>query len=177
MKGAAALCILAMCGAWLAWPHAEPRRAPRATQTAVGAPIAARATASESSMPWLAPVAATRQGEAPAWVSMAEARVHGDERAPPIQAQRAPDPGPTAAQLADPAAYRAYEKDQHARTLAAFAVAAETQVRSLRADVDRARLAGIAPGEIAKVEKKIQRLEKLRRGIVEHGEVGPDDQD
>jgi len=177
VKGAAALCILALCGAWFAWPRAEPQRAPGATQTVAAAPIAAHATASESSMPWLAPVAASRQGESPAWVSMAEARLHGDERAPPLHVQLAPAPGPTAAQLADPAAYRTYEKDQHARTLAAFAAAAETEVKSLRADVERARLAGIAPGEIAKVEKKIRRLEKLRRGIVEHGEVGPDDKD
>ena len=95
----------------------------------------------------------------------------GNDRAPPLQEDTFRRTAPTAAQLADPAAYRAFEKNQHARVLAAFAAAAETELPKLKADVERARLAGIPPEQIAKVEKKIQRLEATRRAIAETGTV------
>jgi len=106
-----------------------------------------------------------------AWQSMAEARVRGDERAPPLQAPAARETGPTPAQLADPAAYRDFEQGRNAEVMRSYAAAVASEVPRLRADVERARAAGIAPQEIAKVEAKIARLEKLRKSIIETGTV------
>jgi hypothetical protein len=113
--------------------------------------------------------AAPAEKPAPGWTSLAEGRVHGDSRTPPLQRQGMAVTGPTPAQLADPAAYRSYEEGQHARTLAAFAAAAQTQAALLRADVVQARAGGIAPEEIRKVERKIERLDQQRRAIAGQG--------
>jgi hypothetical protein len=113
--------------------------------------------------------AAPAEEPAPGWTSLAEGRVHGDSRTPPLQRQAIAVTGPTPAQLADPAAYRGYEQGQHARTLAAFAAAAQTQAALLRADVVQARAGGIAPEEIRKVERKIERLDQQRRAIAGQG--------
>ncbi|MDM5182090.1 hypothetical protein PO883_33500, partial [Massilia sp. DJPM01] len=112
---------------------------------------------------WLGELA--RSAPVPAWDSMADARRHGDARMPPLAPSTRAGSGPSAALLADPQAYRAYEARQDARVLAAFASAAELEVPRLQADVERARAAGIPAAQIARVEAKIRRLEQLRREI------------
>jgi hypothetical protein len=96
---------------------------------------------------------------------MADARLHGDPRTPPLARTAAAGAGPSAAQLADPQAYRAYQAGQDARVMAAFASAAQLEVPRLQADVERARTSGIPEAQIARVEEKIRRLEQLRREI------------
>lgn len=109
----------------------------------------------------------------PAADSMADARLHGDARTPPLVRTAAPAAGPNAAQLADPQAYRAYQAGQDARVMAAFASAAQREVPRLQADVERARASGIPADQIAKVEEKIRRLEQLRRDVAEPGASPP----
>lgn len=156
--------------AWLAWPGAPDAvpPAPVARQTPAPAPAAQQETT--PGMQWMANVPQATP-DTPAWVSMAEARRDGDPRTPPLQAAPPDASGPTPAQLADPDAYREFEKGRDARMLAAYAAAVEAEVPRLRADVARARASGISAAEIAKVEAKIARLENLRRGIVEKGAV------
>jgi hypothetical protein len=105
----------------------------------------------------------------PAWLSMAEAREHGDPRTPPVvHDDPAAQAQPTAEQLADPLAYRRYEQGQHARLLSSFADAAKEEVPRLRADVERGRAAGVPEEELAKMEEKIRRIEALRDEVVQH---------
>lgn len=163
-----------LAAAWMGRPDAVSQAVPLAAPPpAAGAalPVHAPRTAQ-----WLAAVHGQPGAETavPAWTSMAAARVQGDPRSPPLHVSAAPEPGPNAAQLADPDAYRAYEQGQNARTLAAFAAAAEAELPVLRADVERARASGIAPAEIAKVEEKIRQLERMRRAIVEQGALPAD---
>lgn len=182
----AAVLAAAAAAVWLAWPvgvgegdgvrsdcPAGPRAAVRAgasVRTAAPGPHwfdalpAGRDGDGLARVP-LAPV----DGRASAWTSLAQAREHGDERAPPIErtAPGAARLAPTAAELADPAAYQQYERGREARVLAAYAAAAQAELPKLRADVERARQAGIAPERIAKVEEKIRRIEAQRQAIVE----------
>lgn len=171
--GAALLVLLA----WTLWQGEDGLLMPGGTLA--GLPSSAPAPAQQavaqgaraSSWPALPGelAAAPTEKPAPGWASLAEGRVHGDSRSPPLQRQGIAVTGPTPAQLADPAAYRSYEQGQHARTLAAFAAAAQTQAALLRADVAQARASGIAPEEIRKVERKIERLDEQRRAIAEQG--------
>jgi len=169
---------LLMLAAWMAWQDKGGPYAPAGVPgpAAVSAPPQAAAPGADGQLrPWLSALPETLQEQAPVpgWASLAEGREHGDSRAPPLHRPDVSRSGPTAAQLADPAAYRAYERSEHARTLAAFAAAAETKAAQLRADLVQARAVGIAPADILKVERKIQRLDEIRRGIVEHGKVVP----
>jgi hypothetical protein len=100
-----------------------------------------------------------------AWLSMAEAREHGDARTPPLQRDEARTP-PTAAELADPKAYQQYQQGQQLRVLGAFVGAAAAEVPRLQADVERGRAAGVPPEQIAKVEEKIRRIEQQRQTIL-----------
>jgi hypothetical protein len=175
----AACLAMALAAVWSLWPEARQRPAASldARRAAADSPAYARGGKASPArgLQWMASVPASPPVDVtPAWSSLAQAREHGDDRAPPLQVPSGAVLGPTPAQLADPAAYRGYEQGQQARTLAAFASAADEEIPRLRADVERARAAGIAPGEIAKVEAKIARLERLRNGIKEDGGVHAD---
>jgi hypothetical protein len=106
-----------------------------------------------------------------AWLSMADARAHGDARTPPLQRDEARTP-PTAAELADPRAYQQYQQGQQVRVLGAFVGAAQTELPRLQADVERGRAAGVPAAQIAKLEEKIRRIEQQRSLILrEHPEL------
>ncbi len=110
----------------------------------------------------------------PAWISMADARENGDPRTPPIQRDAEARNGPSAAELADPQAYQQYENSQHARLLGNFVAAAATELPKLQADLERGRAAGIPQEQLAKVEEKIARIQKLSADIVKNQpKLGP----
>jgi hypothetical protein len=104
----------------------------------------------------------------PAWISMADARENGDPRTPPIQRDAETRDAPSAAELADPQAYQRYENSQHARLLGNFVAAAATELPRLQADLERGRAAGIPQEQLAKVEEKIARIQKLSADIVKN---------
>lgn len=182
MKGGALLAALVVAAAasLLARPPARSPSAPAAAVPAIAtapdpAPLhAGAASAVQAAGPgWFGqlPSAAV----VPASDSMADARLHGDARTPPlVRPVSVPAAGPNAAQLADPQAYRAYQAGQDARVMAAFASAAQLEVPRLQADVERARASGIPADQIAKVEEKIRRLEQLRRDVANPGARSPD---
>ncbi|MDQ1920073.1 hypothetical protein [Massilia pseudoviolaceinigra] len=163
--------VVAAGASWLARPHAAAPAAPladRAGVPPVAAPPQAARAAQAAGAGWFGEVAraAPVPAPVPAAESMADARRHGDTRTPPLAPPTAAGAGPTAAQLADPRAYQAYQAGQDARIMAAFANAAQLEVPRLRADVERARAAGLPAAQIAGVEAKIRRLEQLRHEIV-----------
>ncbi|HEX8615920.1 MAG TPA: hypothetical protein VF800_31955 [Telluria sp.] len=163
---------LTVAGAlWLAWPQEQDAPAPAAVSSsaAPGAPAAGR--------PWLdawppvnqaietAPVAAAH--------SLAQTRLHGDPEAPPI-AQDIPAPArPTAAELADPQAYQAFEARQNTRVLAAYIKAVDDELPRLREDIARGRAMGIGADKIARAEEKARGLESMRAQLVkDHPALG-----
>lgn len=173
----AALAVAVAAAGWLAWPSAA-RQAGRASGQAPAPALAGGpgAGAGEGGDQWfhavpehetglqrvpLTPVDSSRS----AWLSMAEAREHGDARTPPLQRDEARTP-PTAAELADPKAYQQYQQGQQVRVLGAFVGAAAAELPRLQADVERGRAAGVPAAQIAKVEEKIRRIEQQRQAIL-----------
>lgn len=174
--------VAAAAAGWVAWPSIA-RQAGMVGGPGAAPKRAGGANAGEGGRQWfeavperdaqlqrvpLTPV----DSSSSAWLSMAEAREHGDARTPPLQRDEARTP-PTAAELADPKAYQQYQQGQQLRVLGAFAGAAAAELPRLQADVERGRAAGVPPEQIAKVEEKIRRIEQQRRLILrEHPELG-----
>lgn len=168
--------LLLAAGCWLAWRGEAPGLSSRADagQAQVGAVALVGA---QSGAPWppAMPDPAARElkfvpltpvdSSASAWMSMAAARENGDPRTPPIERDAAERSAPTAAQLADPQAYQQYEEAQHTRLLGAYVAAAAVELPKLKADLERGRQAGIAPEQLAKVEEKIARIQRLSADI------------
>ncbi|UMR30046.1 hypothetical protein MJ904_24015 [Massilia sp. MB5] len=181
MKAPYAIAVLAAASlaTWMLWPESE--RAASVAASAVSQTLAAQQPAGGSEAQGNQWFSAVPQGEkkelkrvplAPvdssgsAWLSMAQAREHGDARTPPIVRDAEAQAVPDANQLADHKAYQKFEGSQHARLLASYASAAEAELPRLRADVERARAAGIPEQEIAKVAEKIRLIEQTRKEIL-----------
>lgn len=173
--------LLAVALAWTFWQEAAPVDAqPGSVRTALAA-SAGPAAAERAGGKWFDPLPATPADQlqrvplppvddsASAWLSMADAREHGDPRSPPIVRDAETRPAPTPAQLADPQAYQQYQDAQHARLLNNFVAAAAVQLPRLEADLERGRAAGLPPEQLAKVEEKIARIRQLSAGIVKDG--------
>lgn len=177
--GIAALTVAA--AAWYAWQTSAGQQE-AASASASAAPLAAPARqqieqGGPSRFDALAESAPVGEGDVkrvalppvdtstPAWLALAQSREQGDPRTPPVQHD---DPAQqqqaTPEQLADPKAYHEFERGQHQRLVANFSQAVETEVPRLRADIDRARAAGIPDEELAKMEEKIHRLQNLTLG-------------
>ncbi|MBB3121487.1 hypothetical protein [Pseudoduganella violacea] len=185
MKAPYAIAVLAAASlaTWLLWP--EPDRAAPAIASTASPSDAARQPAGSGDTQGNQWFGAMPQGEkrelkrvplAPvdssgsAWLSMAQAREHGDARTPPIVRDTETQATPDANQLADHNAYQKFEGSQHARLLASYVAAAETELPRLRADVERARAAGIPEQEIAKVVEKIRLIEQTRKEILQRNQ-------
>lgn len=135
--------------------------APPPAPTPGPASASAIAAASEGDGMRRVPIPAV-ETRAPAWISMAQAREAGDDRAPPIQ-PGIPAEHPDAATLADHNAYAAYQLAQKQRLAAAYAKAAAPELSKLQADLERGREAGIPPEQLAHVAEKIRRIEQQRQ--------------
>ncbi|MBA5637882.1 hypothetical protein H3H37_12540 [Duganella sp. LX20W] len=173
--------VAAMAAGWVAWPSIA-RQAGLAGDAGAAPARAGSAAGNEGGRQWfeavperdaqlqrvpLTPV----DSSSSAWLSMADAREHGDARTPPLQRDEARTP-PTAAELADPKAYQQYQQGQQMRVLGAFADAAAAELPRLYADVERGRAAGVPEEQIAKAEEKIRRIEQQRRLILrDHPEL------
>ncbi|ALN61905.1 hypothetical protein GLA29479_1021 [Lysobacter antibioticus] len=102
---------------------------------------------------------------------MAEAREHGDDRAPPIErpVPESQAPGATAWELSDPVRYREYELRGQRRLRQEYLMAAEQELPKWKALLDRARASGAPPAVIAEAQDKIRRLE-ARQTALRNGE-------
>ncbi|MEW6707897.1 MAG: hypothetical protein AB1430_23880 [Pseudomonadota bacterium] len=140
----------------------QPRAAPRVATSAMPPAVApanaalpaARAVPAAAAPPVALPDAAH---------SMAHARLHGDDRAPPID-RPAPEeaaPQPTPWDLSDPARYQAFEQREKRRVEAAYLQASEQALPRWREALAEARLRGAPDDELAAGEEKIRRLEAV----------------
>jgi hypothetical protein len=111
--------------------------------------------------------------EVPAAESMAEARINGESRTPPIVRQEQ-KMAATPSQLADLAAYQQYEARQNVQELAAFSKAVPAQIAQLQEDIRRGKTLGIAPELIAQQERKVAELLAMRQQVLmAHPEINP----
>ncbi|WP_284620795.1 hypothetical protein [Aquabacterium humicola] len=98
---------------------------------------------------------------ASAAVTMAHAREHGDDRAPPIDVPIDPSGSgvPQAWDSMNPESFRAFEAAREQRLLKDYAEAASARLAEWRRALDSATARGIETGKIAAAEEKIRRLE------------------
>jgi hypothetical protein len=136
------------------------RHAASPKQPAVAAaPASVSAPASAASAPAVLPAAET----------LAEARLHGERRTPPIDP---PDPAaPRAApwELADPAAYQARESRLAREVDARFVAAAQARLGEQRAALAEAQARGASPEDLARAEDKIRHLEAAQAALIASG--------
>jgi hypothetical protein len=167
MAGGVLLGAVALLAAWWSTPIApnasDARTPPLEMSTSVD-PAERMPGAHASAIPAELgePVSAsTRPQPPPAWQTMAEAREHGDDRAPPIERPLAESqaPAPTAWDLGDPVRYREYELRGHRRLRAEYLMAAEEELPKWKALLAQARATGAPPAAIAEAEDKIRHLE------------------
>ncbi|GAB3359399.1 hypothetical protein [Lysobacter tyrosinilyticus] len=165
MAGGALSVAAILVVAW--WLHASPAsgaRTPSLEALAPAAPLAGTpgrnvsVTPAEFGEP---PTASKRTQPPPAWQTMAEAREHGDDRAPPIERPlpESQAPAPTAWDLSDPARYREYELRGQQRLRAEYLMAVEEELPKWKALLARARASGAPPAAIAEAQDKIRHLE------------------
>lgn len=99
--------------------------------------------------------------EVPAAWSLADSRVTGDDRAPPIQ--RASEESPTPAwQLDNHQAYAQREQDRHQAVQRAFVDAADRELPLLDRQIEQGRAMGLPPEQLAKGEEKRRRIAEMR---------------
>ncbi|MDQ8036216.1 MAG: hypothetical protein REI12_02265 [Pedobacter sp.] len=108
----------------------------------------------------------------PAAESMGNAREYGDARQPALQ-RDAPREAPTAAELADPAAYQRYEARQNQRLHRAYVKAADAEIPRLQQDIAQARAQGMTPEQIAEGEEKLRRIQAMRDQLQAEGNSAP----
>lgn len=173
----AALAAVVAFATWLAWPDSEEARFagtnPQVPTGSVPAPGAPSGPGWFQELPGGAPRGPAIDESKPAAASMAETRLHGDPEAPPIARDATPRERPTAAELADPKAYQAYEARQTMRTYAAYVDAVGKELPRLREDIERGRAMGIPAEEIAKAEAKARGMEEMRAQLLkDHPELG-----
>ncbi|MDL5030315.1 hypothetical protein QRD43_00240 [Pelomonas sp. APW6] len=166
-----AVLLLGLGAAWLAgWPSPDPAVArPLAQETPARAAPSPSASAREPQALAAAPAAdlgpavgaASAPVPEPAHWHLADTRVMGDERAPPLV--RAPQaPIVPRWQLDDPTAYLAREAQEHRAVQQAFVEAADRELPALRRLLDQAREQGLSPDGIAKGEEKLRRIAEQR---------------
>lgn len=109
----------------------------------------------DSPLPEVAP------SQVDAVVALSEARLHGDARAPMV-VRDAPQPAPSAAELADPEAYQHYEQRQNQRLHKAYVQAADSEIPQLQQDIARARSEGLSEEQIREGEEKLRRIQAMR---------------
>ncbi|ANH67604.1 hypothetical protein [Mitsuaria sp. 7] len=109
-----------------------------------------------------APAPASSAGiEVPAAWSLADARVAGDDRAPPFE--RAKEEAATPAwQLDNHQAYARREQDRHQAVQRAFVDAADREIPRLDQQIEQGRAMGVPPEQLAKGEEKRRRIAEMR---------------
>jgi hypothetical protein len=110
----------------------------------------------------------------PAAQTLAHARVHGDDRAPPIDTSNDTPDGFAATpwDLASPENYRAFELRGGQHVLGEYRKAAGSQVSALRAALDEASSRGVDEQSLTAAEEKIRRLEAVLAGMKQSAAPG-----
>lgn len=170
---AVALVLLGVGAAWLAgWP--PPDLAPEAPAAVIASPgpvsrpddsasavAPAGPAAGMAPAPQAAAIASAALPPEPAHWHLADARVSGDARTPPL-VRSVPPPAAAAWQLDSPSAYLAREAQEHRAVQQAFVEAADRELPALRRLLDQAREQGLSAEGIAKGEEKLRRIAEQR---------------
>lgn len=110
----------------------------------------------------------------PAAQTLAHARVHGDDRTPPIDAVNDTPDGFAATpwDLASPENYRAYELRREQGVRDEYRKSAGIQVSAWRAALGEAAMRSVDEQSLAEAEEKIRRLEAVLAGMKQGEQPG-----
>ncbi len=103
---------------------------------------------------------------------MREARLHGDERAPPIIHDQEQEDRPTEKELESPEVYSNYETRQEMKLKTAYMQAAPSQILQLKQQLQAMHEAGVDKNSIQEAEEKITQLQLMtERLLQQHPEL------
>jgi hypothetical protein len=178
--GAAALVLAAGLATWRMAPGAAsgPAAAVAAPMPGVGSEVRPAGPAARGTDP--APVVAAMPAAAPATAAstppvlsaaetMADARIHGERRAPPIDPPAPAAPRAEPWEVADPAAYRAREQRLAREVDARFVAAAQARLGDQRAALQELQARGASPEDLARAEDKIRHLAAAQAALIASG--------
>lgn len=108
---------------------------------------------------------------------MREARIHGDDRAPPIVHEAVTEQRATPEELASPELYNAYEAREEMKLKAQFVSAAQSQLQELKQHIQAMKDAGLDQAAIREAEEKLIQLNAMSNQLLkQHPEItGPAD--
>lgn len=172
VAGASACAVALALGPWPSWLERlggdqatalpAPVVAPQGPSAGASAALPASASLAQADRPASAASSASSAPEMPpAHWSMADAKIHGDERAPPIVRSLAAAPAP----LTDHAAYAKQEKEADRRWKQAYAQAVDDQLPEMERLLARGQREGVPPEAIEKMQRKLQALRDARQQL------------
>lgn len=104
-----------------------------------------------------------------------DARLHGDDRAPPIVHDPVPAERPSASELAYPELYQEYETRQEVKLKAAFIDAAYPEIQKIESQLQQMRAAGLDQAALREAEEKLIQLQAMTQNLQEqHPELAPE---
>jgi hypothetical protein len=109
----------------------------------------------------------SEQWDESAITQLREARLHGDDRAPPIIRNEAPQETATPEELASPELYSDYETRQEMKLKLAFVEAAHPEMQRIEGQLKAMRDAGLDQAAMREAEEKLIHLKKMTERLQE----------
>lgn len=97
--------------------------------------------------------------------SMADARINGDDRAPPI-GQSVESERPSAEELESPELYLEYESRQEKKIYKAYIEAADVKIEMLEAQIAMAKEQGLSKEELEVGIEKVKRIKNMKEQLL-----------
>lgn len=114
------------------------------------------------------------QWDESAITQLREARLHGDDRAPPITRNEVPQETATPEELANPELYSNYETRQEMKLKLAYVEAAHPEMQRIEGQLKAMRDAGVDQEAIREAEEKLKQLQAMTERLEkQHPELAP----
>lgn len=99
--------------------------------------------------------------------SLADARINGDPRTPPIVRSTIEREMPTPDELADPELYQEYETRQNQKVYRSFYNASKNKLIEMEALMEKARSQGVPEDKLLEGEEKIAKMKAMREKLAQ----------
>ncbi len=99
--------------------------------------------------------------------SMADARINGDPRTPPMVRTTVEREMPTPEELADPDLYQEYESRQNQKVYRSFYSASKNKLVEMEKLMEQARSQGVSEDKLREGEEKIAKMKAMREKLAQ----------
>ena len=99
--------------------------------------------------------------------SMADARINGDPRTPPIVRSTVEREMPSPEELADPDLYQEYESRQNQKVYRSFYSASKNKLVEMEKLMEQARSQGVSEDKLREGEEKIAKMKAMREKLAQ----------